>query len=459
MYSREPAQVKSAVSTFDWFAVVPALACGFALILDPLLQFFSPTDPRAVSNGTAAALDNRIFWPVIAAISVLLAFQSRSRLAQVTWPPHITSLFAFLSWAGTSVLWASSQQSSFVRFVQQAMVVISVVLPVMLTQRPADVIRGLFLCFALALVINLLVLNGSIDKGNCSAKQFCYEGYFQGKNYLGECAAAAFLLSFHEMAHRGWRRASAVIVAAIAIFLVVMSDSKTAFGIIIISPLLALLVLSVRKITRLSLALILLLLPLSYMIILKVSHVDLIGRMAYILYGDSTLTGRTIIWQFLEYEIVQSPLLGWGYQSFWLVPGSPARAAPGWVKMMPEGHNGYYDMTVELGYVGLTFLYVFILSTLHGIGRVADRYPTRAWALLSFALFFIIWNYFESLWMRGFEFLWIAFIIVSAVIGRYLQPLPRPRTSYRPRGATVLLAERPRLSFTRRDNGHGTSER
>ena len=149
------------------------------------------------------------------------------------------------------------------------------------------------------------------------------------------------------------------------------------------------------------------------------------------LYGDSTLTGRTIIWDFADYEIARSPLVGWGYQSFWLVPGSPAVfEAPGWVKMMPNAHNGYIDTKLEMGYVGLAFLEVFIIATLHAIGRVADRDPARARLLLSLALFIILYNFFESLWMRGFEFLWVVFVIVAAEIARYWGPFPLGRAVY-----------------------------
>jgi exopolysaccharide production protein ExoQ len=289
-----------------------------------------------------------------------------------------------------------------------------------------------FLCFALALILNVFfILNGTVDIVNCSAVNPCYQGYFGGKNYLGECAAVAFLLSLHEIVHRGWRRALGVIVAATAIVLVFLSDSKTALGLIIISPFLAQLTLTVRKITSVSPAIILLALPFFYTILLKISNVDLMNRMAYVLYHDSTLTGRTIIWDFVQYEIGRRPLLGWGYQSFWLVPGSPSSEAPGWIKLMPNAHNGYYDTTLELGYVGLALLYVFITATLHAVGRVADRDPARARLLLSLVLFFIMWNYFESLWMRGFEFLWVVFLIAAAEIGRYWQPFPRRRAAYR----------------------------
>ena len=92
--------------------------------------------------------------------------------------------------------------------------------------------------------------------------------------------------------------------------------------------------------------------------------------------------------------------------------------------MMPNAHNGYVDTKLELGYVGLALLLVFIVATLHAIGRVADRDPARARLLLSLALFIIVYNFLESLWMRGFEFLWVVFLIVAAETARYWGPFP-----------------------------------
>jgi O-antigen ligase len=101
--------------------------------------------------------------------------------------------------------------------------------------------------------------------------------------------------------------------------------------------------------------------------------------------------------------------------------------------MMPNAHNGYYDTMLEMGYAGLAFLLAFIITSLHAIGRVADRDPGRARLLLSLALFIILYNFFESLWMRGFEFLWVVFVIVAAEIGRYWRPFPLRTTAYRSR--------------------------
>jgi exopolysaccharide production protein ExoQ len=434
MHSCELGRPRASTPTIDKCAIIPISACVFALIAAPLLIFVTVPNVQTVQSVMEPRPENRIFWPAMAAISVVLAAQNRSRLGRLTLPPHIICLVAYLAFAGASALWAFSPELSFIRFAQQVMIVTSIVLPAMLTAGTTDMMRGLFLCFAFASILNVFfVLGGSATIATYGSRvvNIGYQGYFLGKNYLGECAAIAFLLSLHEMLYPGRRRALGIIVVVIATLLVFLSDSKTALGLAFISPFLAGLTLIVRKITHVSPAITLLSIPFCYVVLSSISNFNM-SRVSYMLYGDSTFTGRTIIWDFVQYEIDRRPLSGWGYQSFWLVPNSPGFEAPGWVKMMPNAHNGYYDTILEMGYVGLALLVVFIIATLHAIGRVADRDPARAQLLLSLALFIILYNYLESLWMRGFEFLWVVFVILAAEIGRYWRPLPL-RVAYRSR--------------------------
>jgi O-antigen ligase len=91
---------------------------------------------------------------------------------------------------------------------------------------------------------------------------------------------------------------------------------------------------------------------------------------------------------------------------------------------MPNSHNGYVDTTLEMGYVGYYLLVIFIIATLHAIGRLAYRDAARAWLVLSLAVYIICYNYLESFWMRGAECMWVVFLIVAAEAGRYWQAFP-----------------------------------
>jgi O-antigen ligase len=353
----------------------------------------------------------------------------------------------YLTLAGASVLWAFRPEISFTRFAQQSMIVTSIVLPAMLSDRTIDLMRGVFLCFVVACIINVFfVLGGSSIMAQYGSEKVAigYPGYFSGKNYLGECAAITFLFSIREILYSGWRRMLGIISIVIAILLVFWSSSKTALGLALIAPLLSGLTLYLAKTFRISPAVVLSSVPVCYGVLSQLSNFSM-ARISYAIYGDSTFTGRSIIWDFAQREIGRRPLLGWGYQSFWLVgPDAPSIVeAPGWVKMMPNAHNGYYDTALEMGYVGLALLIIFLVVNLHGIGRMANRDPVRAWLVLSLALYIIFWNFLESLWMRGFEFLWIVFLVLTAEIGRCSQPLPQ-KTATRPLPSTLPHTARSR---------------
>lgn len=426
----------------DKYAAVPIAAFAFALIAYPILTKLALLSNEALQIAEARP-EPRIFWPAMTVVVALFCVRDVTRLSRLAWPPHIICLFAYLAFAGLSGLWAFNPAASSVRFSQQVMVVICIVVPAMLAAPSVDMMRGLFLCLAFSLLLNLwFVLNGSVDivQNGVHLVNIGYEGYFTSKNPLGECASIALLLAVHETRHGGWRRTLAIMVVALAILLVFLSRSKTALGLAVITPFVSGLTLNIRRKTGLSPAIILLSIPCLY-VLLSIVYPGFMNRISFTLYGDSTFTGRTVIWDFARQEIDRSPFVGWGYQSFWLA-GSNAPSvldAPGWVKTMPNAHNGYYDTMLELGYAGLTLLLVFLTATLHAIGRVADRDPSRGRFLLSLCLFVIFYNFLESLWMRGFEFVWVLFVVVVAEIGRCRQTTPhtgaaRTLRNPRPRG-------------------------
>ncbi len=462
-HSFELGRAGSSSRTFGKFVIIiPILACAYAEIILPLL-LYADAGPRAGASGlwtaaqqqilNAPRLEHKIFWPLLAAISVILAIRNWSRF---TLPPHIICLFAYLAFAGVSVSWAFKPEYSSVRFFQQVMIVASIILPALMAARTVDLMRGVFLCLALALIINLFfVLDQNpmiLENGRRG-----YPGYFTFKGILGECAAFTLLLSFYEIAHPGWRRVFGVIAIGIAVYLIILSDSKGSLALALLAPLLAGLTLFIGKKLRVSPAVVLLPIPISYAVLSSVVG-NLINRISWHVYGDYNLTGRTIIWDFVNSEIARRPLLGWGYQSFWLVgPDAPSIVdGPGWVKHMPSAHNGYLDTQLDMGYVGITLLVIFIFATLHAIGRV--RETARAWLLLTLALYLILTNFLESGWMHGYDMLWLMFLIVAAEAGRFWQPSPSG-VSEPMRRSSAIAARRPGLARAQISNKLGRDQK
>jgi exopolysaccharide production protein ExoQ len=72
---------------------------------------------------------------------------------------------------------------------------------------------------------------------------------------------------------------------------------------------------------------------------------------------DVTLTGRTGIWSAVLDSIAKRPLLGYGYQAFWLgLEGESYRVilAVSWV--LAQAQNGFLDVMLEMGIAGLAIV-------------------------------------------------------------------------------------------------------
>ncbi|MBR1229041.1 O-antigen ligase [Bradyrhizobium sp. AUGA SZCCT0042] len=78
---------------------------------------------------------------------------------------------------------------------------------------------------------------------------------------------------------------------------------------------------------------------------------------------DPTFTGRVEIWQFSLDHIAQHPIVGFGFQAFWgtseLVNSWTWRGS--WGYRAPDAHNGYLNIAVMTGLVGLVLTLGWVL--------------------------------------------------------------------------------------------------
>ena len=181
IHSIELGRARSSTPKIDVCTIVPILACAYSAMIGPLIYVIFP--PASGLQGLLESrTEQRIFWPTMAAISVVLAARNWSRLGRDNLPPNIICLLAYLTFAGASGLWAFSPELSFIRFAQEVMVLTSIVLPAMLAARTADLMRGVFLCFAIAAILNIFFVFG--NSSFLVEKLKGYPGYFTGKNLL-----------------------------------------------------------------------------------------------------------------------------------------------------------------------------------------------------------------------------------------------------------------------------------
>jgi O-antigen ligase len=104
---------------------------------------------------------------------------------------------------------------------------------------------------------------------------------------------------------------------------------------------------------------------------------------------DSTLTGRTEVWAEVLPAWEQQPLLGYGLGSFW----TDARRQ---LYGIPTAHNGYLDILLELGEVGLALYAVWLLSLARQLNRVLARDYESASFAICVLLMSLLYNISES---------------------------------------------------------------
>jgi len=81
---------------------------------------------------------------------------------------------------------------------------------------------------------------------------------------------------------------------------------------------------------------------------------------------DSTLTGRTEIWAGIVPDFFNHPILGHGFSGFW----TPARTS---ANQVGQAHNGYLEVSLELGLAGLLLNGILLLSWTRKARRTLGR--------------------------------------------------------------------------------------
>jgi O-antigen ligase len=129
----------------------------------------------------------------------------------------------------------------------------------------------------------------------------------------------------------------------------------------------------------------------------------LIGR-------NATLTGRTHIWSALI-EQVDSDWLGYGYQAFWYSPLGEKFVLLWLAKEgFASAHNGYLELWLDLGYVGVAFFLLLVFTSLRRlIGGVLYSRGGYNLLLPALLLFFLISSIPAQLFEHNSVF-WIIFV-------------------------------------------------
>ncbi len=127
-----------------------------------------------------------------------------------------------------------------------------------------------------------------------------------------------------------------------------------------------------------------------------------LGDDAYRLMGkDPGLTGRGPIWEMAARAIAARPVLGHGFQGFWLPTERAVQEI--WAVVLwpaPHAHNGLYELLIEVGYAGLALYGLLLGNLVVLVARGLARDAPLAWWTVSWMILVVFKAHAEPVYLQ-----------------------------------------------------------
>lgn len=398
-----------------WSALESAFYVGMVILLTGAgIPLWREISGQPVSPVEGDVLVRALLAGGYALSLFLLLFRPKALLRALTRAPF---LWLLVGWAFVSITWSAEPVVTLRRSVA---ILLTTVYAVALHVRLSFPRLIRILAWALLLVLGAslaLVLFVPAWGVMGYALQGAWRGVFVHKNALGSFAALALLV--FPLAYTlavTWRtRLLWAIGFVFAVVTLVGSKSQTSLVLGIVLSIGAILLYFVNVSGRLWLAYLFLVSPaLGGVGVWAYQNAELVLQA---LGRDATLTGRVPLWQALWALALERLWQGYGYSAFWLGPGSPAAwvwSVVGWDPS--HGHNGYLDLLLDLGLVGLVLGLVLLLGSFGGtlaqfIRDRKQRGP-EDWFWPLAGSFLIVHNFAESTFLRSNHLFWVLFVLL-----------------------------------------------
>jgi exopolysaccharide production protein ExoQ len=127
--------------------------------------------------------------------------------------------------------------------------------------------------------------------------------------------------------------------------------------------------------------------------------------------GRTSLSGRPEIWQ-LVLSQQTNPLLGTGYESFWLGPRLDAIWSTGW--FINSAHNGYLEVYLNLGFVGVFLVLLFMAAVYRNVCRKLRPFSSTGSFSLAIWSAFAFHNTTEADFRTGV--MWVVFVLTGFAV-------------------------------------------
>jgi O-antigen ligase len=345
-------------------------------------------------------------------------------------------LLLMLGWLAVSAAWSVHPDLTIRRIVGELLVFCTLAAAVTAVQSLRVLVWPVVAAAATAIVLDLSAV---LAFPNLALGPLGALGIHDNKNTAGIIALAAVILvggtslTIHSLRIR-WGMLS--FLAAVSVFLI-LTDSKTSIAIAVLTAVcyppfhLAMRRWSVAPVV----------VPVTFMSFIALGALAAaflgvpVNALSEFFFGDATLTQRTELWFYLHGNIAAHPLLGSGWGAFWDTGAevNPINAPPGSWVLKPEintAHNGYLDIWLQAGLVGLALELVVLLRffwVYGGLLRRSDLSTTTQrlfGTLFAVAIALVVYNGDESILFQPSHTLSSLFIL-AALAGERWRQWPR----------------------------------
>ncbi|HJP61407.1 MAG TPA: O-antigen ligase family protein [Gemmatimonadaceae bacterium] len=245
--------------------------------------------------------------------------------------------------------------------------------------------------------------------------QQAWRGAFIHKNGLGKAMALGVLVFWHAAADAAprWRIIQYAWMIACGALLILARSAGALIDVLLTFAVISLLpLLRSRRISGWFVGAVVLL---GFMVVVSFAAVYW-SSLLKVLGKDPTLNGRTVLWALLLSKISLHPALGYGYDAFW--HSSRAFYADiwgivGW--MPPHAHNGFLNVALDLGYVGVAMLIAVILRSLgkcFALLRADAPIALIQWPLV-YMSYMVVSNLMEVSFLTYANAYWILFVAAA----------------------------------------------
>lgn len=330
------------------------------------------------------------------------------------------SFVVVLGWCWLSTLWAVDPGISIRRIGLTTLVIVSVTYAVrgMPSGTTANVLIGTFIVVLAADWISIPLLHYAIQQPDEIEKGLAgdWRGLHLHKNEAGAFCAMA-LIVFASAANRARPRILGLLAVAAAAGFLFFTQSKTSGGFVFVAMLIGLV--SKRGYNNPTLRDVWLLMAVCAAVVavsLDVIPYDLIDAE---INDPAALTGRVQIWPVLMQFAHDHFLLGSGYGSFWAIGGdSPIYAyASDWITTIFEAHNGYLDLQVQIGFIGLVLVIcLLVIRPLYVLFFQPLRGDVSRWLICSVLTFGFLHDLLESSFLDRANPTWVIMVVMYILL-------------------------------------------